>query len=166
MLNIAILTVSDTRTINQDKSGDLLKSLITEDGHCVARRAIVKDLIPEIRCYLSEWINDPAIHVIISTGGTGISPRDVTVEAHIPLYDKHLSGFSTIFHMLSYQQIGLSTIQSRVCAGIAANTCLFALPGSPSACRDGWCKIIKHQLDDKYKPCNFVDIMFPKVSDN
>ena len=155
-LKIAVLTVSDTRVLADDKSGSTLAERIEQAGHVVAGRTIVPDDVEAIRSQLRSWIADPAIDVIISTGGTGFTGRDVTPEAAEPLFEKRMDGFSTAFHMISYAKIGSSTIQSRATAGVANSTFIFCLPGSPGACRDGWDEILVHQLDYRYRPCNFV----------
>lgn len=164
-LNIAVLTVSDTRTSEDDKSGDTLAERIVKAGHHVAARRIVPDDEPLIRAALKSWIADEAIDVVISTGGTGLTGRDVTPEAFKSVYDKEIDGFSALFHRISYDKIGTSTIQSRATAGVAGGTFLFALPGSPGACKDGWDEILVHQLDFRYRPCNFVEIM-PRLEEH
>lgn len=158
-VSIAILTVSDSRTAADDRSGDTLVELLTRDGHKLAARAIVKDDIPAITGQLRSWITDPAVDVVISTGGTGVTGRDVTPEAFESVFEKKIDGFGEIFRWISYQKIKTSTIQSRAVAGVAGGTYLFALPGSPSACRDGWEEILKFQLDYRQKPCNLVELM-------
>jgi molybdenum cofactor biosynthesis protein B len=158
-VNIAVLTVSDTRGEADDKSGQTLVDLITAGGHRVAARRIVRDEKAAIVAQLKEWIADPAIDVVISTGGTGVTGRDVTPEAFHAVYEKEIAGFGELFRWLSYQKVGTSTIQSRATAGVAGGTYLFALPGSPSACRDGWEDIIKHQLDNRHRPCNLAELM-------
>lgn len=158
-LNIAIMTVSDSRTEADDKSGNVLVKRLTEAGHNLVDKQIVTDDIYQIRAVASGWIADPDIHAVISTGGTGLTGRDITPEAFKVLYDKEIDGFGETFRMISYQLIGTSTIQSRAIAGIANGTVLFTLPGSPGACKDGWDKIISQQLDIDYKPCNLVEIM-------
>jgi molybdenum cofactor biosynthesis protein B len=158
-LKIAVLTVSDTRELADDKSGATLAERIEKAGHAVAARAIVTDDVEKIRAQMSEWIGDPNIDVIISTGGTGFTGRDVTPEAVEPLLQKRMDGFSTVFHMVSHAKIGSSTIQSRATAGVANATFIFCLPGSPGACRDAWDEILVHQLDYRYRPCNFVELM-------
>ena len=158
-VSIAVLTVSDTRDLSTDKSGDTLVELITQSGHKVADRAIVKDDIAQIQQTVKGWIANPDIDVVISTGGTGFTGRDVTPDAMKPLFDKEIDGFSTIFHLISFQKIDTSTIQSRACAGLAGETFIFCLPGSPGACRDGWTGILQWQLDNRHRPCNFVEIM-------
>ncbi len=158
-LNIAVLTVSDTRTLADDKSGNILSELVTAEGHKVVDRQIVRDDQKSIADYLRAWIADTSIDVVISTGGTGLTGRDVTPEAFEAVYEKHIPGFGELFRWLSFQKIGPSTIQSRATAGMAGGTYLFALPGSPSACRDAWDGILKHQLDSRSRPCNFVELM-------
>ena len=161
-VNIAVMTVSDTRTETNDKSGDTLAQRITDAGHRLVARAIVKDDQDSIRAQLRAWIDNPAVDVVISTGGTGVTGRDVTPEAFQSMYEKEIAGFGELFRMLSYQKIGTSTIQSRCTAGVAGGTYLFALPGSPGACRDGWDDILRWQLDIRHKPCNFVEL-FPRL---
>jgi molybdenum cofactor biosynthesis protein B len=158
-VRIAIMTVSDTRDATTDKSGDTLAQRIKDAGHVLAARAIVSDDHAKITAQLRAWIDDPMIDVVISTGGTGLTGRDVTVEAFRPLFDKEIDGFSALFHQISYAKVGTSTVQSRACAGVAKGTYLFALPGSPGAVKDGWDGILKFQLDIRHKPCNFVEIM-------
>ena len=158
-LRIAILTVSDTRTLETDTSGGYLASAIQQAGHTLADRAIVPDGIATIRAAAEPWIARDDIDVIISTGGTGLTGRDVTPEAFAPLFDKQIDGFAAVFHRVSFDSIGLSTIQSRACAGVANNTFIFCLPGSGGAVRDGWDKVIAPQLDARTRPCNLVDIM-------
>jgi molybdenum cofactor biosynthesis protein B len=164
-VRIAVLTVSDTRSIAEDKSGATLVERIEAAGHVVADRAIVRDEVIEIAARLRGWIADPAIDVVISTGGTGLTGRDVTVEAHRSVYEKEIDAFGTLFTMISFQKIGTSAIQSRACAGVAGGTYLFALPGSPGACRDAWDDILKLQLDARHRPCNFVEIM-PRLDEH
>lgn len=164
-VRIAVLTVSDTRTEKDDKSGDILAGVILESGHQVAERAIVKDDIAQIRATVEGWIADPGVDVVITTGGTGFTGRDVTPEAVRPLFEKEIDGFSTVFHIISFQKIATSTIQSRACGGLARGTYIFCLPGSPGACRDGWNGILKWQLDNRHKPCNFVEIM-PRLEEH
>ena len=164
-VNIAVLTVSDTRTEAEDKSGRTLVERIEEAGHRVAARAIVRDEKDAIVAKLEEWIADPKIDVVIATGGTGLTGRDVTPEAFQAVYDKEISGFGELFRMLSYEKIKTSTIQSRATGGVAGSTYLFALPGSPGACRDGWDDILRWQLDSRYRPCNFVELM-PRLSEH
>ena len=158
-VRIAVLTVSDTRTMDDDKSGSTLANLLQEAGHELADRAIVPDNIAQLRGKVSGWIADPGIDVVITTGGTGFTGRDVTPEALQPLFEKHIDGFSIVFHMISYQKIKTSTVQSRACAGAANGTYIFCVPGSPGACKDAWNEILKWQLDNRHRPCNFVEIM-------
>jgi molybdenum cofactor biosynthesis protein B len=157
-LNIAVLTISDTRKLEDDKSGGTLAERIEKAGHTVAARAIVTD-VEKIRAQMRAFIADPGIDVVISTGGTGLTGRDVTPEAAEPLFEKRMDGFSTAFHMVSHAKIGSSTVQSRATAGLANSTFIFCLPGSPGACRDAWDEILVHQLDYRYRPCNFVELM-------
>jgi len=164
-LNIAVLTVSDTRSLADDKSGTTLSERIAGAGHRLAAREIVADDIDAIRTVVGGWIADPLIDVIISTGGTGFTGRDVTPEAIEPLFEKRMDGFSIAFHMLSHAKIGTSTIQSRATAGVAGATFIFCLPGSPGACRDGWDGILAAQLDYRTRPCNFVEIM-PRLDEH
>ncbi len=163
-VNIAVLTVSDSRTPGDDKSGDTLVDRLEAAGHKLADRAIVTDDIPAIIAKLRQWIEDAEVDVVISTGGTGVTGRDVTPEAFGQIYDKEIAGFGELFRLLSYEKIGTSTIQSRATAGVAGGTYLFALPGSPGACRDGWDDILVHQLDYRFKPCNFVELM-PRLTE-
>jgi molybdenum cofactor biosynthesis protein B len=163
-LSIAILTVSDTRNEDTDTSGDLLVKNIQSENHQLIDRAIVKDDIYQIRAQVSQWIADPNVQVIISTGGTGFSGRDSTPEAMTPLFDKLIDGFGELFRQVSYDEIGSSTIQSRCIGGLANNTIIFCLPGSNNACQTGWQKIIKEQLDSDYKPCNYVGLVTQKYS--
>jgi molybdenum cofactor biosynthesis protein B len=158
-LNLAVLTVSDTRTLDDDASGQLLVDRITNAGHALADRAIVKDDVYAMRALLSQWIADDTIHGVITTGGTGFTARDSTPEAVTPLLDKHIEGFGELFRQLSYQEIGTSTVQSRALAGVANRTIIFCLPGSTGACRTGWDMIISEQLDSRHKPCNFVEMV-------
>jgi molybdenum cofactor biosynthesis protein B len=164
-VRIAILTVSDTRTRADDVSGDTLEARIREAGHVLADRAIVPDDTTRIADRLLAWIADPEIDVVISTGGTGLTGRDVTPEAFRSVFEKEIDGFSAVFHRISYDKIGTSTIQSRACAGVTKGTYLFALPGSPGAVRDGWDAILKPQLDYRHKPCNFIEIM-PRLEEH
>jgi molybdopterin adenylyltransferase len=158
-LAIAVLTVSDTRQLADDTSGDALESMLKEAGHKLAERAIVIDDVSEIRSKVESWIASDAIDVVITTGGTGLTARDVTPDAVKPLLEKEIDGFSVVFHMISFQQVATSTIQSRACAGVANKTYVFCLPGSPGACKDGWNGILKWQLDSRHRPCNLVEIM-------
>jgi molybdopterin adenylyltransferase len=164
-LKIAVLTVSDTRSLADDRSGATLAERIEKAGHLVAGRAIVQDDVEAIRAQLRAWIADPAIDAIITTGGTGFTGRDVTPEAAEALFEKRMEGFSTAFHMVSYPKIGSSTIQSRATAGVANSTFIFCVPGSPGACRDAWDEILVHQLDYRYRPCNFVELM-PRLDEH
>ncbi len=164
-VRIAILTVSDTRTPKEDKSGATLEELLTQSGHELADRTIVKDDIDAIRDVVKGWASDPAIDVVITTGGTGFTGRDVTPEALKPLFEKEIDGFSAVFHMLSYEKIKTSTIQSRACGGVITGTYVFCVPGSPGACRDAWEGILKWQLDNRHRPCNFVEIM-PRLQEH
>ena len=158
-VKIAVLTVSDTRTLEDDKSGGTLADRIAGAGHELAAREIVPDDRDAIVAKLEEWIADPEVDVVLSTGGTGVTGRDVTPEAFASVYEKEIAGFGELFRMLSYEKIGTSTIQSRATAGVAGGTYLFALPGSPGACRDAWDDILVHQLDYRFMPCNFVELM-------
>jgi molybdenum cofactor biosynthesis protein B len=164
-LSIAVLTISDTRSLADDKSGTTLVDRLTEAGHKLAARDIVTDDVEAIRAKVRSWIADPGIDAIISTGGTGFTGRDVTPEAIEPLFEKRMDGFSIAFHMLSHAKIGASTIQSRATAGVAGATFIFCLPGSPGACRDGWDGILAAQLDYRTRPCNFVEIM-PRLDEH
>lgn len=164
-VRIAVLTVSDTRTLADDRSGDTLVERLTSAGHHLADRAIVPDEIVAIQTVLRRWIADDRVDVIILTGGTGFTGRDVTPEAVEPLFDKRMDGFSILFHMQSAAKIGTSTIQSRATAGLAGTTFIFAVPGSPGACRDAWDGILAAQLDYRHRPCNFVEIM-PRLDEH
>ena len=164
-VNIAVLTVSDSRTLEDDKSGRTLAELISADGHNVAKREIVRDEIDAITARLRAHIADAAIDVVIATGGTGVTGRDVTPEAFKQVLEKELEGFGEMFRWLSYQKIGTSTMQSRAIGGVAGGTYLFALPGSPSACRDGWQDILRYQLDSRLRPCNLVEMM-PRLTEH
>lgn len=164
-VQIAILTVSDTRSESDDKSGRTLVERAEAAGHKIAARMIVPDEADAIQARLKAWIADPDIDAVIATGGTGVTGRDVTPEAFEALYEKAVPGFGELFRMLSYQKIGTSTIQSRATAGVAGGTYLFALPGSPGACRDAWDEILVHQLDNRYRPCNFVELM-PRLQED
>ena len=163
-VNIAVLTVSDTRTIEDDKSGRTLAEMIERDGHKVAARKIVRDEQAAIAAQLKSWIADAQIDVVISTGGTGVTGRDVTPEAFQSVFEKEIAGFGELFRMISFQKVGTSALQSRAVGGVAGGTYLFALPGSPSACRDGWDEILKHQLDNRFRPCNFAELM-PRLNE-
>ena len=158
-VRIAVLTISDTRTPKTDKSGPLLTSFIKEAGHELAAHAIAEDNVKAIRKQVKRWIKDPEIDVIITTGGTGFTGRDVTPEAVRPLFDKEIEGFSVLFHLLSYKSVGTSTVQSRACGGLAEGTYIFSVPGSPGACEDAWNGILKAQLDNRHRPCSFIEIM-------
>jgi len=158
-IRIAVMTVSDTRVAGDDTSGDTLVARIEQAGHILAARTIVSDDQARIAAQLRIWIDDPSVDAVISTGGTGLTGRDVTVEAFRSCFEKEIDGFSAVFHQISYEKIGTSTIQSRACAGVAKGTYLFALPGSPGAVKDAWDGILKWQFDSRHRPCNFVDIM-------
>ena len=162
---IAVLTVSDTRDLTSDSSGALLVERIREAGHRLAERAIEIDDATRIASRLNTWIDDRAIDCVIITGGTGLTGRDVTPEALRPLFEKEIEGFAIVWHMLSFESVGLSTLQSRACAGVAKGKFIFALPGSNGACRDGWEKIIRWQLDSRHMPCNLVEIM-PRLEEH
>ncbi|MGO4387212.1 molybdenum cofactor biosynthesis protein B [Microvirga sp. 2YAF29] len=164
-LSIAVLTVSDTRSLDEDKSGSTLAERITNAGHRLGDRAIVTDDVDAIRAKVKSWIDDTSIDVIITTGGTGFTGRDVTPEAIEPLFEKRMDGFSAVFHRISYDKIGTSTIQSRATAGVAGATFIFVLPGSPGACKDAWDGILQAQLDYRHRPCNFVEIM-PRLDEH
>jgi molybdopterin adenylyltransferase len=164
-VNIAVLTVSDTRTLTSDTSGDALVERITKAGHRVAARAIEKDDAAAIERHLQAWILDPEIDVVITTGGTGVTGRDVTPEAFERVLEKKIEGFGELFRMLSYQKIGSSTMQSRALGGVAAGTYLFALPGSTGAVRDAWDDVLVHQLDNRFRPCNLVELM-PRLQEH
>ena len=158
-VRVAVLTVSDTRTEDTDTSGLTLQRRAEEAGHTVAERRIVPDDRAAIRAAVTHWIAADDVDVVITTGGTGLTGRDVTVEAVRPLFTKEIDGFSVVFHMVSYESVGLSTLQSRACAGMANGTFVFCLPGSNGAVRDGWDKVISAQLDSRHKPCNLVELM-------
>lgn len=164
-LRIAVLTVSDTRTLDDDKSGATLVQRLTDAGHKLADRTIVKDDVETIQSTVKAWISSPDVDVVITTGGTGFTGRDVTPEALEPLFEKRMDGFSVLFHHISIPKIGTSTIQSRATGGVAHGTYIFCLPGSPGACKDGWDGILLHQLDYRHKPCNFVEIM-PRLEEH
>ncbi len=157
-LNIAVLTLSDTRTAENDTSGDALAEMLTAAGHHLVDRDLCEDNVYRMRAKVANWIADPDIHVIITTGGTGMTRRDSTPEALAPLFDKTIDGFGELFRQLSYAEIGSSTLQSRCLAGLSNKTLIFCLPGSTGACRTGWNSILKEQLDSRHKPCNFVGI--------
>ncbi len=164
-VNIAVMTVSDTRTEDTDKSGKILTERIRDAGHNIVARAIVRDEVDRITAQLKAWIADESIDVVIATGGTGVTGRDVTPEAFASVYEKEIPGFGELFRSLSFESIGTSTIQSRATAGVAGATYLFALPGSPGACRDAWDGILKYQLDSRFRPCNFVELM-PRLAEH
>lgn len=164
-VRIAILTVSDTRGLDQDKSGDTLAARLKDAGHLLAERKILRDERSEIAEQLRAWCADPEIDVVISTGGTGLTGRDVTVEAHRDVYEKEIDAFGTVFTMVSMQKIGTSAVQSRATGGVANGTYLFALPGSTGACKDAWDEILKYQLDYRHMPCNFVEIL-PRLDEH
>lgn len=163
-VNIAVMTVSDSRTPETDKSGDALVDRLTSAGHRLAARTIVTDDVDRIADQLRAWVADADIDVVISTGGTGVTGRDVTPEAFASVWEKEIAGFGELFRQLSYEKIGTSTIQSRCTAGVAGGTYLFALPGSPGACRDGWDMILATQLDIRFRPCNFVELL-PRLTE-
>ena len=164
-LAIAVLTVSDTRQIADDRSGDVLVGRLEAAGHRLAARGIVPDDPEAIRGAVQAWVDDPVVDVVVTTGGTGFTGRDVTPEALEPLFTKRMDGFSAVFHALSFAKIGTSTVQSRVTAGLVGTTFVFVLPGSPGACKDAWDGILVHQLDYRYRPCNFVEIM-PRLDEH
>ncbi len=164
-VRIAVLTVSDTRKLAEDRSGDVLVGRLQAAGHILADRKIIRDERSDIADQLRAWCKDDAVDVVISTGGTGLTGRDVTVEAHRDVYEKQIDAFSTLFTMISVEKIGTSAVQSRACAGVAYGTYLFALPGSPGACKDGWDAILQHQLDYRHMPCNFVEMM-PRLEEH
>jgi molybdenum cofactor biosynthesis protein B len=158
-LGIAVLTVSDSRDAGSDTSGDLLAERIRSAGHELRGRALVRDDKALIQRQARQWIDDPGVDVILTTGGTGLTGRDVTPEALRELFDKELEGFTVLWHLISYETVGVSTMQSRACAGIAGNTVIYVLPGSNGACRDGWDKLISLQLDSRHRPCSIVEVM-------
>jgi len=164
-VRIALLTVSDTRGASQDRSGDVLAARIAEAGHSLADRQILRDERADIAAQLRAWVANPEVDVVISTGGTGLTGRDVTVEAHRDVYEKEIDAFGTVFTMVSMNKIGTSAIQSRATGGVAGGTYLFALPGSPGACKDAWDEILKWQLDYRHSPCNFVEIL-PRLDEH
>ncbi|SEM89419.1 molybdenum cofactor biosynthesis protein B [Roseovarius tolerans] len=164
-VRIAVLTVSDTRDMADDRSGDTLVKRLEAAGHILADRMIVRDERDQIADQLREWVASPEVDVVISTGGTGLTGRDVTVEAHRDVYEKEIDAFGTVFTMVSMQKIGTSAIQSRATGGVAGGTYLFALPGSPGACKDAWDEILSFQLDYRHRPCNFVEIM-PRLDEH
>jgi len=164
-VRIAVLTVSDTRKLAEDRSGDTLVKRIEAAGHILVARDIVRDERTDITGKLRGWAADDGVDVVISTGGTGLTGRDITVEAHRDVYEKEIDAFSTLFTMVSVEKIGTSAVQSRACGGVAGGTYMFALPGSPGACKDGWDGILKDQLDYRHLPCNFVEIM-PRLEEH
>jgi len=164
-VRIAVLTVSDTRKLADDKSGDTLVKRLEAAGHILADRAIIRDERDQVAEQLRAWVADVGVDAVISTGGTGLTGRDITVEAHRDVYEKEIEAFGTLFTMVSFPKIGTSVTQSRACAGVAGGTYLFALPGSPGACKDGWDEILVHQLDYRHAPCNFVEIM-PRLEEH
>ncbi len=164
-LNIAVATISDTRVAGNDTSGDALAARIVQAGHHVAARRIIRDDMLEITAQLRVWIADPEVDVVITSGGTGVTGRDVTPEAFGRVLDKVIEGFGELFRMLSYQKIGTSTMQSRAVGGVAAGTYLFALPGSTGAVKDGWDGILRDQLDSRHRPCNLVELM-PRLQEH
>ncbi|MEO0385544.1 MAG: molybdenum cofactor biosynthesis protein B [Pseudomonadota bacterium] len=164
-LNIAVLTVSDTRMLEDDKSGDVLAGRLEQAGHALAHRAVVKDDVSAIAAQVEGWVAREDVDIVITTGGTGFTGRDVTPDAIEPLFDKRMDGFSTLFHQISFEKIGTSTLQSRATAGLIGTTFVFCLPGSPGACKDGWDGILQYQLDYRHMPCNFVEIM-PRLDEH
>ena len=164
-VRIAVLTVSDTRSLEEDRSGQTLVDRIARAGHVLADRRIIRDERAQIADQLRAWVADPEIDVIISTGGTGLTGRDVTVEAHRDVYEKEIEAFATVFTLISMDKIGTSAVQSRATGGVAGGTYLFALPGSPGACKDAWDGILEKQLDYRHRPCNFVEIM-PRLDEH
>ena len=164
-VRIAVLTVSDTRTLDEDRSGDVLCERLNSAGHILADRKVIRDERNDIAGQLQNWIDDPEIDVVISTGGTGLTGRDVTVEAHRDVYEKEIEAFGTVFTIVSMKKIGTSAVQSRATGGVAGGTYLFALPGSPGACKDAWDEILSLQFDYRHRPCNFVEIM-PRLDEH
>ena len=158
-VRVAVLTVSDSRSLAEDTSGEILAQRIVDAGHELGDRRLVRDDVAEIRAVLSAWIEEGEMDAVVTTGGTGLTGRDVTPEAVAPLFDKVIDGFSVIFHLVSFESVGLSTLQSRACAGVAKGTFIFCLPGSNGAVRDGWDKVIMMQLDSRHRPCNLVELM-------
>ncbi len=164
-VNIAVLTISDTRSLAEDRSGDRLQEMITGDGHQVVKRDIIRDDADAIETALQALVADPSVDVVITTGGTGVTGRDVTPEAFARVLEKEIEGFGELFRWISYQKVGTSTIQSRALGGVADGTYLFALPGSPGACKDGWQEILRYQLDYRHRPCNLVELM-PRLKEH
>ena len=164
-MRIAVLTVSDTRSLAEDRSGDTLVQRLQDAGHILADRRIIRDERAEIAAQLRAWIADEGVDIVISTGGTGLTGRDVTVEAHRDVYEKEIDAFGTVFTIVSMQKIGTSAVQSRATGGVAGGTYLFALPGSPGACKDAWDEILQFQLDYRHRPCNFVEMM-PRLEEH
>ena len=164
-VNIAVLTVSDTRSLDEDRSGDVLVARLQGAGHVLADRKILPDERAQIADQLRAWCADPSIDVVLSTGGTGLTGRDVSVEAHRDVYEKEIDAFGTVFTIVSMQKIGTSAVQSRATGGVANGTYLFALPGSPGACKDAWDEILEKQLDYRHRPCNFVEIL-PRLDEH
>lgn len=164
-LNIAVLAVSDTRTLESDTSGQLLAERIATAGHRLAARTLLKDNVAEIRRQVEAWIADPKIDVVITTGGTGLTGRDVTPEALRPLFEKEIDGFSALFHQISYGTVGTSTLASRACAGVVRGTLIFCVPGSTGACKDAWDEILRYQLDSRHRPCNLVELI-PRLEEH
>jgi molybdopterin adenylyltransferase len=158
-LGIAVMTISDSRERDTDTSGDLLAERITSAGHALRARAVVRDDRAAIKAQARQWMDDPGIDVLISSGGTGVTPRDVAPEAFRELFDKELEGFAVLWHLVSYETVGVSTLQSRACAGIAGNTVIYVLPGSNGACRDGWDHLISRQLDSRHRPCSILEAL-------
>lgn len=163
-LGFAVMTVSDTRTVETDQTGPWLREAITADGHAIVDHAITPDDVDAIQAQMRAWIDDPRIHAIISTGGTGITGRDVTPEAVRPLFDKEIDGFAVVFHQISFQSVGVSTLQSRACGGIAGGTYIFAVPGSKGGCKDAWNQVLRHEFDRTHKPCNLVELI-PRLTE-
>ena len=164
-VRIAVLTVSDSRSLDEDRSGQVLVDRLLADGHLLADRKIVRDERDEISALLRDWVADDGVDVVISTGGTGLTGRDVTVEAHRDVYEKEIDAFGTVFTMISMEKIGTSAVQSRATGGVAGGTYLFALPGSPGACKDAWDGLLQGQLDIRHRPCNFVEMM-PRLDEH
>lgn len=164
-VGIAVLTVSDTRTLEEDKSGKVLADRLEKDGHILVDRQITTDDVDKIQTQLKRWIAQDDVDVILTTGGTGFTGRDITPEAVEPLFEKRMDGFSSVFHRISYEKIGTSTVQSRATAGLAGTTFIFCIPGSPGACKDAWDGILSQQFDYRHMPCNFVEIM-PRLDEH